>query len=298
MSNRLLAWYFVIIWGSGFLATKAGLQYAAPFTFLALRFLIGLLLLLPIVWWLKPRWPTTRVEWFHVIVAGLLMHAIHLSGSHYAQYLGMSAGVVAILLAAQPLLTAAIAAGWLDERPTPRQWSGVVIGLAGVAMIVWHKLDIAAVSAGSLIAVAVALLALTLGTLYQRRFCATADLRASTVIQFAGSLLLLTPLAFFVEQANITRSWTLIASILFLVVFASIFAVSALHTLMRRGEATRVSSMLYWPPVVAVALELLLFGVQPTPITIAGVIVTSLGVALAARGVHEGAREPASTNRP
>ncbi len=282
-NSALLAWYFVIVWGSGFLATKAGLEYAAPFTFLALRFIIGIAVLAPILVWFKPRWPATPIEWFHVVVAGLLVHAIHLSGTHYAQYQGMSAGVAAIIMAAQPLLTAAIAAFWLHERPSAQQWLGVAIGLAGVAMIVWHKLDIAAVSAGSLIAVATGLAALTAGTLYQRKFCATADLRSSTLIQFVVCLLALAPLSLIWEGAAVRWSWTLIFAITFLVLFASILAVNALHTLMRRGEATRVSSMLYLPPVVAVALEWWFFGVVPTTVSLIGIAVTAMGVALAAK---------------
>ena len=105
----MLAWYFVVIWGSGFIATKIGIQYAAPFTFLSLRFAFGLACLIPLVFWLKPSWPKTQREWLHIIIAGLLMHAIHLSGSHYAQYLGMSAGIAAVILALQPLATALIA---------------------------------------------------------------------------------------------------------------------------------------------------------------------------------------------
>ena len=279
----MLAWYFVIVWGSGFLATKTGIQYAAPFTFLSLRFAVGVLFLLPIVLILKTRWPETSAEWFHIIIAGLLMHAIHLSGSHYAQYLGMSAGVAAIILAAQPLLTAIIAAVWLSERPSARQWLGVAIGLAGVAMVVWHKINIAAVGLGSLIAVAIGLVALTAGTLYQRRFCARADLRSSALIQFAACLLVMAPFSYFVEGAIVRWSWPLMFAILFLVVFASIFAVNALHTLMRRGEATRVSGMLYLPPIVAVALEWPLFGVVPTLLSIIGIAVTCVGVALAVR---------------
>jgi drug/metabolite transporter (DMT)-like permease len=282
LSDNVLAWYFVIVWGSGFLATKTGIQYAAPFTFLSLRFAVGILFLLPIVLMLKPRWPETSAEWFHIIVAGLLMHAIHLSGSHYAQYLGMSAGVAAIILAAQPLLTAIIAAVWLSERPSARQWLGVAIGLAGVAMVVWHKINIAAVGAASLVAVATGLAALTAGTLYQRRFCARADLRSSALIQFAACLLVMAPLSYFVEGAVVRWSWPLLFALLFLVVFASIFAVNALHTLMRRGEATRVSGMLYLPPIVAVALEWPLFGVVPTLLSIIGIAITCVGVALAA----------------
>ena len=208
---------------------------------------------------------------------------IHLSGSHYAQYLGMSAGVAAIILAAQPLLTAIIAALWLAERPTLRQWIGVAIGLAGVAMVVWHKINIAAVGVGSLVAVAVGLVALTIGTLYQRRFCAKADLRSSALIQFAACLVAMAPLSYGVEGSAVRWSWPLIFAILFLVIFASILAVNALHTLMRRGEATRVSGMLYLPPVVAVALEWPLFGVVPTMMSLIGIAVTCAGVALAVR---------------
>jgi drug/metabolite transporter (DMT)-like permease len=130
--ESLLAWYFVTIWGSGFLATKIGLQHAAPFTFLSLRFAFGILCLTVLVLVLKPRWPATRVELGHVIVAGLLMHAVHLGGSHYSQYLGLSAGITAVLLSVQPLLTALLAPYLLSERVTARQWLGVGLGLAGV----------------------------------------------------------------------------------------------------------------------------------------------------------------------
>ena len=213
------------------------------------------------------------------------MHAIHLGGTHYAQYMGMSAGVAAIILAAQTLLTAAIAALWLNERPTRGQWLGVAVGLAGVAMVVWHKLDIALVSMASLIAVLIGLSALTAGTLYQRRFCAEADLRASTAIQFASCLVVMAPLSFVVEGSAVRWSWSLLFSLLFLVLLASIYAVNALHVLMRRAKATRVSGMLYLPPIVAVVLKLLLFEVVPTPLTLIGMGVTAIGVTLTTRKI-------------
>lgn len=280
-ADILLAWYFVVIWGSGFIATKVGIQYAAPFTFLTLRFVFGLLCLIPLVLWLKPAWPASRGEWLHIIVAGLLMHAVHLSGSHYAQYLGMSAGIAAVILALQPLATAVIAVGWFSERIGRLQWAGIAIGFAGVALIVWHKIDIRAVTIGSLIAVFVGLVSLTGGTLYQRRFCPKVDLRSGALIQFAASLLVLAPLGLAFEDFRVQWSWALFGSIAFLVIFASILGVNALHTLMRRGEATRVTSMLYLPPVFAVAMEYFVFGVIPTPLSIAGIVITSIGVAMA-----------------
>ena len=281
-NDALLAWYFVIVWGSGFIATKVGIQYAAPFTFLALRFAFGIVCLIPLVLWLKPAWPKTQREWVHIVIAGLLMHAIHLSGSHYAQYLGMSAGIAAVILALQPLATALIARG-AGERVTRLQWFGIALGFAGVALIVWHKIDIRAVTLGSLIAVVTGLISLTAGTLYQRKFCPTVDLRSGALIQFAASFVVLLPLSFAFEDMKVQWSWPLLGAIAFLVVFASILAVNALHTLMRHGEATRVTSMLYLPPIFAVAMEYLVFGVVPTGIAFVGIAITSIGVALAMR---------------
>ena len=281
-SSSWLAWYFVVVWGSGFLATKVGLQYAPPFTFLTLRFAFGMLLVIPIALAVRPRWPDSLQQWLHVAAAGLLMHAVNLGGSHYAQYLGMSAGITALVLALQPLVTAVLAGPFIGERLGRWQWTGVFLGLAGVALVVWHKIDLDAMSTASLAAVLIALAAITAGTLYQRIFCPAVDLRAASVVQFAVTLLLIAPLAVAVEDFRFEVSWQLLAAIGFLVIFASIFAVNALHTLMRRGEATRVTSLLYLTPIIAVALEWLMFGIYPTWLTALGVAVTCAGVALVA----------------
>ncbi len=278
-----LAWYFVLVWGTGYLATKAGLAEAPPFTFLTLRYAFGLCLLVPAMLWLRPRWPATGAEWGHVVVAGLLMHAAGLGGSHYAQYLGMSAGVTALILGMQPLATAVFVSRFLGERLGGRQWAGVALGLAGVALVVWHRIDVRAVTAGSLVAVLVSLAAVTAGTLYQRAFCPRTDLRAAALVQFAASFVVLAPAALAIEGFPVRWSATLVLSIAFLVIFASIFAVSALHTLMRRGHATRVTSLLYLTPVVAVALEALLYGVWPSGLTTAGIVLACAGVALVTR---------------
>jgi drug/metabolite transporter (DMT)-like permease len=294
LSDAFLAWYFVLVWGSGFLATKTGLQYAAPFTFLCLRFGFGVICMLPVVLLARPAWPGSRRELGHVLVAGLLMHAVNLGGSHYAQYLGMSAGVTALVLSVQPLLTAMIAARWLGESLRRQQWIGIAVGLAGMALVVWHKIDVRAIGAASLIAVTTSLAGITLGTLYQRRYCPAVDLRSAAFLQFGVTVLALAPLAWLVEGAQVRWSWPLVGSVAFLVVLASILAVNALHTLMRRGQATRVTSLLYLTPIVAVVLEYLLFGVVPSAVTAAGILVTCLGVAMVFwRRSHAPGRQPA-----
>jgi len=280
-SSRWLAWYFVTVWGSGYLATKVGLQYAPPFTFLTLRFAFGIALVIPMALVARPAWPGGRTLG-HVVIAGLLMHAVNLGGSHYAQYLGMSAGIAALMLALQPLVTAMVAAPLLGERLRRPQWLGVVLGLLGVALVVWHKIDLRALSVPALLAVTIALAAITAGTLYQRIFCPAVDLRAASVVQFVASALVLGPLAVAIEGFPVKWAWQLGASIVFLVVLASILAVNALHTLMRRGQATRVTSLLYLTPIIAVVLEWIMFGVQPTLLTTLGIAVTCAGVALVA----------------
>lgn len=284
LPSPLLAWFFVTVWGSGYLATKVGLQYAPPFTFLTLRFALGLLLVLPLLAWARRRealrWPDSPRAWTHVVIAGLLMHAANLGGSHYAQYLGMSAGVTALVLSVQPLATAILAARFLHERLRPYQWAGVLLGLAGVALVVWHKIDVRAVSAGALATVLISLAAITIGTLYQRAFCPTVDLRAAALVQFGATFVALLPLAIAVEGFAFAPAWALAGAIAFLVIFSSILAVNALHTLMRRGEATRVTSILYLTPIIAVLLEWLMFAVVPTPLTVLGVVITCAGVAL------------------
>ena len=280
--DAALAWYFVTVWGSGFIATKIGLQYAPPFSFLTLRFLFGLACLLPILVFTRPRFPASRAELGHVVVAGLLMHAVHLAGSHYTQYLGMSAGITALILSAQPLITALIAVRWMGERLALRQWAGVALGLAGVALVVWHKVDVREATLGSLVAVSVSLAGVTAGTLYQRVYCPLVDLRSATFIQFAVTVAALAPLAWLIEGYAVAWAWPMLGSIAFLVIGASILAVSALHTLMRRGQATRVTSLLYLTPIFAVVLELAMFGLVPSALSIAGIAVTCAGVALVA----------------
>jgi drug/metabolite transporter (DMT)-like permease len=291
--DAALAWYFVAVWGSGFLATKVGLQHAAPFTFLTLRFAFGLACVVPIVLLMQPRWPTGRALG-HVVVAGLLMHAVHLGGSHYTQYLGVSAGITALILSSQPLITALVAVRWMGETLAARQWAGVIIGLAGVALIVWHKVDVREATLASLVAVTVSLAGVTSGTLYQRVFCPLVDLRSAAAVQFAVTIAVLAPLAWAFEDLRVDWTWALAASILFLVIGASLLAVSALHTLMRRGQATRVTSLLYLTPIFAVVLELPMFGVVPSALSLAGIAVTCFGVALVTWRASQPARAEAS----
>ena len=170
----------------------------------------------------------------------------------------------------------------MGERLTARQWLRIAVGLLGVALVVWHKIDVREATAGSLIAITVSLFGVTAGTLYQRTFCPLVDLRSAAVLQFMVTLAVLAPLAWFVESEPVDWSWSMAGAIVFLVIGASILGVNALHTLMRRGQAARVASLIYLTPIFAVALELAIFGIAPTGLSATGIAVTLLGVALVA----------------
>ena len=239
-----------------------------------------MLCLIPVVLLFRTAWPKTRAEFGHLAVVGLLMHAVQLGGSHYAQYLGMSAGAAALIISCQPLFTAIIAYRFLEEKIRPGQWIGVALGLAGVALVVWHKIDIREVGAASLLCTAIALAGVTAATLYQKSFVPRVDLKAASLIQFAVALAVFAPLGMFFENFEFTFSIQLLSSIVFLVIFTSILGVSALYVLLRHGEATRVTGMMYLPPVIAVVLELAMFGVLPGTVALFGIAIACAGVAM------------------
>jgi drug/metabolite transporter (DMT)-like permease len=218
-----------------------------------------------------------------VALAGLLTHGGYLAGSHYAQYWGLSAGVTALILALQPLVTALVAARWMGERLTRVQGVGIVVGLAGVALVVAHKFDLGAITLGSLAAVTWSLLCVTVGTLYQRHHAGGTDLRTSVVIHFAATALVLLPLALAFEGFHIEWNWQVVASLAYHVVPASIGAFTVFHVLMRHGQATRVTSLLYLTPAVAALCEWWVFGVTPTGLMLLGMVVACAGVAMVTR---------------
>ena len=274
-----LSTYFVVVWGSGFVASRYALQYAAPFTYIGVRYGIALVVAI-LAFGFGARWPQTPRQWGHVAVAGLLSHAGYLGGSHYAQRWGLSAGITALVLALQPLLTAVAVSRWLHERLAVWQKVGVGVGLAGVALVVGPRVGVGAASLASLAAVGWALVCVTAGTLYQRQFCAGEDLRAAVCIHFAATALVMLPLGVGVEGFAIEWSAPIAMALAFHVVLGSIGAYSILHLLMRHGQATGVTSLLYLTPPVAAVCEWLVFGVLPTPLMWAGMVVACVGVAM------------------
>ena len=287
-SNADSAWlspvplFFVFLWSTGFIVAKLGLPYAPPLTFLIVRCLGVLAVLLPVV--LLWRAPMPQAGQFkHIAVAGLLLQAGYLGGVWAAIKLGMPAGLTALIVGMQPILTA-VAAPLIGERVRPLQWLGLMLGLSGVALVVASKLSLTGWSAPALMLCLFALCSITAGTMYQRHFCPRFDLRTGTVIQFGATVLALLPLAIWLEDldrhfSTITWSRDFIVALLWSVFALSIGAIFLLFRLIGRSQATQVTSLMYLTPPTTAIMAWLLFGEALGVLGLAGMAVAVLGVA-------------------
>ncbi|HEX2531698.1 MAG TPA: DMT family transporter [Burkholderiaceae bacterium] len=276
---------FVLIWSTGFVIARFGLPYAPPLTFLLLRFVSVLLLLGPLVWLMKAPWPVGKTK--HIAIAGVLVQAGYLAGVWCSIKLGMPAGLSALIVGMQPVLTA-FAAPLVGETVRARQWVGLILGLGGVGLVVASKLTLAGVSWASVALCVFALLCITGGTLYQKHHCAHFDLRTGTIIQFAASALVILPFTIAFENFSPlleTVQWTpqFIGAWLWSVFALSIGAIFLLFALIRRSAATQVTSLLYLTPPTTALMAWLVFGEAFSIMGMIGMMLAVIGVAFVVR---------------
>ena len=275
---------FVVLWSTGFIGAKFGLPYAEPFTFLLLRFICVAVILAGAAVVIGAPWPRDPVEIRRVIIAGLLIHGLYLGGVFSAIAAGVPAGIAALIVGLQPLLTAALAPIYLGERVTRRQWLGFALGFVGVVLVVANKLSLRPSDiAGAGWALA-ALAGMTAGTLYQKRYGASMHLCTGSAIQFAAVALAYVPLALVFESTRIVWSGEFVFALAWLILVLSIGAISLLYVLIRRGAAARIASLFYLTPAVTAVFAWLLFGETLGPPAIASMALAACGVALVTRG--------------
>lgn len=286
---------FVALWSTGFIGAKFGLPHAEPFTFLFVRFVLTLALLVPLVLLLRGGWPQGPRLWGHIAVSGLLVHGAYLGGVFYSIYQGMPAGLAALLVGLQPLLTAGLAGPLLGERLGRLQWLGLVMGLAGITMVLGGKLDpgetlFQGFGLGALASVTVALVGISLGTLYQKRFCTGMPLLSGTVVQYLGAGTLLGIGALLFETREIDWAPTFLLTLAWLVLVLSISAILLLMALIKRGEASRVASLFYLVPPATALEAWWLFDERLPPLSLVGMAIAIAGVVLVVRSGAVGAQ--------
>lgn len=289
MLERITPALFVLIWSTGWIVAKyVAVAAADPLTFLVLRYFTAGIVIAIFAWAVGATWPSTRRQWLHGMVSGVLLHAIYLGGVWWPIGQGLPAGISALIAALQPLLTALLARPLLGERITGTNALGVASGLAGVLIVLTPKftqLNLAdAAGYSTQIAVnVVAMLAVTLGTFYQKRYVSQADLRSITAVQYLGALIVTLPVAALLEPMHIPLSWETLYALLWSVLVLSIGAISLMLMMIRRGAVSRVASLIYLIPPTAAVQAWLMFGESLSAWQVFGMAVTAFGVYLATR---------------
>jgi drug/metabolite transporter (DMT)-like permease len=280
---------FVLIWSTGFVVARYGMPHAPPMSFLAMRYLLSLVCFGVWVAWSRVAWPSTMRQWFHLGVVGVLMHAGYLGGVWAAVKAGIPAGTVALIVGLQPLLTAMWVA--LTQRGQAhavgaRQWAGLLLGFAGLALVVGRKVGLGEVHAVNLALSLLALASITVGTLYQKRFVQAADVRTANFVQLLAALAATAPLAL-METEPVRWHPELIAAMAWSVLVLTLGGSSLLYLLIQRGAATRVTSLMYLVPPCTAVMAWLLFGEDLGAAVVGGMALTAAGVWLVVRAPQQ-----------
>ena len=279
---RAMPVVFVLIWSTGFIVARYGMPNSPPFTFLLWRYVFSILCFVLWVKWARVPWPQGRGQWWHLAVTGVLMHAGYLGGVWAAVKVGMGAGLTALIVGLQPVITAI----WLSARGgqvTRRQWQGLALGFVGLAMVVSRKLEGGIeVTPWSLTMITMALISITTDTLYQKRFVQPCDVRSANAVQLMAAYVVTLPLALLETEPalwNAEMSWAMAWAVLVLTLGGS----SLFYILIQRGAAASVTSLLYLVPPTTAVMAWVLFSEPITLVTLAGIVVTAAGVSLVVR---------------
>jgi drug/metabolite transporter (DMT)-like permease len=277
---------FLVFWSGGFAAGKVGLAYSGPLTFLAVRYALVLLVLLPLVLIMRPPLPRTPAAWGHLAVVGFLIQGLYFSLGYLALAMNISTGAVALIVSLQPILVALAAPRTSGERVGRWAWLGLGLGLAGAALVILARSAVEALPVLGVLAAVGALGGMTIGTLYEKRFGITQHPVTANTIQYAAGLAATLPLAFLLEDHTVDWSLPLWLSLLYLIVCNSLIALTLLLMMIRSGEVSRVSALFFLVPPMAALIGWLLLDEQMPPLAWVGLALAAAGVAIATHANH------------
>jgi drug/metabolite transporter (DMT)-like permease len=281
LAARAAPTIFVVLWSTGFIATKYVLNSAEPLSYLTIRMAVVVAMMTIIVAVAKPPWPD-RAGIFHSVVAGILVHGFYLGGTAVAIAHTIPAGLSALIPGLQPILTSTLANRWLGERVAAVQWTGLVLGLAGVVLIL-HDRPMSGEAGWGWLASGVSLVSITLGTLYQRRYCNKIDWRAGNLVQYIAVMIFFAIGAGLFEEREVHWTREFVLSVAWLAVMLSIGSIGLLYWLIRRSAATSVASLFYLVPAVTALMAYVLFGERLDAVAIIGMIACAAAVFLVNR---------------
>jgi drug/metabolite transporter (DMT)-like permease len=285
---RTMPAVFVLIWSTGFIVARYGMPHAPPMKFLAVRYALSVLAFLLWAFLARAAWPRNGRQFAHLAITGIFMHAGYLGGVWAAVKAGMGAGLAALLVGLQPVLTAV----WISTRGgqvASRQWAGLALGLAGLVLVLWQKLGLGEVGPLNLSFAFIALVSITAGTLYQKHFVQPCDVRTANLVQLAAAFAVTLPLALLESESmrwllpDGAVNGQLAGAIAWSVLGLTLGGSSLLYLLIQRGAATTVTSLMYLVPPTTALMAWVLFGEPITVAIVAGMALTAAGVSLVVR---------------
>lgn len=274
---------FCLLWSGGYVVAKIGIRYSEPLTLLVLRYACAIAVMAPLFVLLRPPLPRRAAEWGHLAVVGLFIQTGYFGFSYLAFRADVAAGVVALVMSLQPIVVAMLAPGLAAERVGWRRWSGLLLGLAGTAAVILARSTVAPPPALGLVFAGLGLAGMIAGTLWEKRFGVTHHPVTANLVGFAAGLAGILPFALVFESLEVTWTWQFAGALSYLVVGNSLIATSLLLAMIRAGEVSRVSALMFLVPPIAAAMAWVLLQEVMPPLAWAGMAVAGVGVLIATR---------------
>lgn len=274
---------FLALWSGGYATAKLGLQYAEPLTFLAIRFASVVAIMVVLFAVLRPPLPATRAEWGHLAIVGFLLQTVYFGLSYLGFAAGIAAGTLALIMSLQPVLVGLIAPSWTGETISSPRYFGLGLGLVGVAIVIASRSQVETPSFFGFCCAFLALCGITGGSLWEKRFRVSHHPVVSNLVGYSVGLVGILPLVFLFETREVQWNGEFIAALAYLVIGNSVIAVGLLLAMIRAGEVSRISALLYLVPPIAALIAWLLLGEVMPLLAWLGMAITAVGVFLATR---------------
>ncbi|KKJ78255.1 multidrug DMT transporter permease [Kiloniella litopenaei] len=274
---------FTILWAGGYGIAKVGLQYAEPMTLLSMRFSTVVILLFPFFLIFRPALPKHPKEWGHLVVVGVLVQAVYFGFCWWAFRSGVSAGVLAIFMSLQPILVAILAPKLAQEKVSWLRWLGLLLGLTGVFIVIIARSDIEPPTLIGVSFSVMGLLGITSGVLYEKRFGGGHHPIVANMVQYAAGFAVVAPIALIFETMEVTWTMEFFAALAYLAIGNSILAISLLLAMIRAGEVSRVSSLMFLVPPLAALFGWVLLGEEMPLFAWVGMAVAAIGVLIVSK---------------
>lgn len=275
---RLSPFAFLLLWANGFVFLKVGLTYADPFTFLTLRYVCVVGILIPFVLWIRPKFPTTTQGWAPLIGVGLFLQTGYFAFTYLSLRFGLSAGAVALITCQQPILIGLLAPKITGERVTPARWVGLTLGVIGACTVILANSSAQATSFWGVLFGVLALLCITCSVFIEKRSSSATHPVATNFVHYTIGLLITAPLAYYLEPMRVEWSWQFIVSLTYLVFGASLLAISLLLAMIRHGEASRVTALFFLVPPTTALIAFIFIGESLDLVSLPGMVLVVIGI--------------------